>query len=351
MVKLRNGVVAVVAIVVAVTLGAVPAGAQGPPPNDDFANRIDLGSATSVATPGSTVGAVQFDPDEAVFVPNEPGLTGRFVWWTWRAPTDGQVRVFTENADYFSALWVYTGTPSSSASTLPPVEGVSMVVPDRDSGVEFRARAGQQYQIALGAEFLEPDFDEGTAVLRLELVAGTSAPPAPTITDVVANTYKQKLVVSFTPVRNAKSYEISYNRPGFSPNLASVFRSPGHVQGVDTRFVYEVRVRGVTARGVQGAWSDAFIVEPLALEAFGARQSDRVIFIQWFPLDDASQYRVYVTDLHSGRQRLFLTTQTEFTYTTAVAGRSYEIEVWAMRPGLRTIKAPPFTIGPFDPGQ
>src|SRR5256885_16260825 len=62
------------------------------PPNDRFSNRITL-SGTNITVTGSNAGASKEagEPDHA----GNPG--GKSVWWTWTAPTNGEVIINTDD--------------------------------------------------------------------------------------------------------------------------------------------------------------------------------------------------------------------------------------------------------------
>src|SRR5436190_17508922 len=67
----------------------LPAGAgTGPPPNDDFSNRIHLPSG-HILTNGFNGAATAESLDPAL----EDSAPGRSVWWSWTAVTSGPVTV------------------------------------------------------------------------------------------------------------------------------------------------------------------------------------------------------------------------------------------------------------------
>ncbi len=122
-----------------------------PPPNDDFTNRIDLGSA-NVKTYG--------DNTAATSEPGEPSevYDGAFhsVWWSWMAPASGPLTITAEavaKLGYgsipggpFIGLSVFTG---SSLRTLSPVASQPGYPPLLTSQVTFGAQAGMTYQISV----------------------------------------------------------------------------------------------------------------------------------------------------------------------------------------------------------
>ena len=112
--------------------------AEGPPPNDDFANSIVLAGST-VSTTGSNVNATAEagEPDPAAV----SGAAS--VWWTWTAPGSGTVTIDTMGSNYDTTLGVYTGST---------VTGLTLVAANNDttgaqSEVVFVATAGTVYHI------------------------------------------------------------------------------------------------------------------------------------------------------------------------------------------------------------
>src|SRR5438046_1937346 len=63
------------------------------PPNDRFSNRITL-SGTNITVTGSNAGASKEagEPDHA------GNAGGKSVWWTWTAPTNGEVIINTDDS-------------------------------------------------------------------------------------------------------------------------------------------------------------------------------------------------------------------------------------------------------------
>ena len=113
------------------------------PPNDAFADAIDLGSLPGMAFEGSNVAATKEagEPDHA------GNAGGKSVWFTWTAPIDGSVphvAIVTEGA-FDTLLGVYTGAAVNSLT-----EDASN---DDDgtggSSVSFPTSAGTTYRIAV----------------------------------------------------------------------------------------------------------------------------------------------------------------------------------------------------------
>jgi Ca2+-binding RTX toxin-like protein len=113
------------------------------PPNDAFADAIDLGSSTGVVFEGTNVAATKEtgEPDHA------GNAGGRSVWFTWTAPVDGSVphvAIVTQGA-FDTLLGVYTGAA---------VDSLTEVASNDDDGVgrssvSFPTSAGTTYRIAV----------------------------------------------------------------------------------------------------------------------------------------------------------------------------------------------------------
>jgi hypothetical protein len=83
-----------------------------PPPNDNLANAINLGSAASLSVTGTTLNA-STEPGE----PNPHYISelplGPTSWWKWTPPATGRVQVTITGAD----VAAYTGTPAFDSFT------------------------------------------------------------------------------------------------------------------------------------------------------------------------------------------------------------------------------------------
>ncbi len=69
--------------------------------NDLFEDRVDLGSSTEVSFEGTTVGATRLDGEETLIQRRIEDIGS--VWWKWKAPSDGSVRLTFD--DPFAALF------------------------------------------------------------------------------------------------------------------------------------------------------------------------------------------------------------------------------------------------------
>ena len=82
------------------------------PANDRFSSRIAI-TSTNITVLGSNVGATKESGE-----PNHAGnVGGSSVWWSWTAPTNGELRVTTDGSDFDTLLGVYTG-PRANALTV-----------------------------------------------------------------------------------------------------------------------------------------------------------------------------------------------------------------------------------------
>ncbi|MBK6439417.1 MAG: S-layer homology domain-containing protein [Candidatus Microthrix sp.] len=109
-------------------------------PQDAFAKSYPIGG-TRGAIKGSNV-----DCTVEAGEPSHAGHRSRSVWWTYTAPSNGQVTVDTLGSTFDTVLAVYTG---NSVGGLTPVASNDDTAPGRQSRVAFLAAAGQQYRIAV----------------------------------------------------------------------------------------------------------------------------------------------------------------------------------------------------------
>jgi formylglycine-generating enzyme required for sulfatase activity len=77
-----------------------------PPSNDNFTNRVVIGSAGG-AVSGSNVGATK-ETEEPNHYWQEGGT--RSVWWTWTPAASGEVEISTEGSSFDTVVAVYTGS-------------------------------------------------------------------------------------------------------------------------------------------------------------------------------------------------------------------------------------------------
>lgn len=112
-----------------------------PPVNDNFANSVTL-FGNSISTTGTIVGATGEAGE-----PNHAGvsLPLNSVWWSWTAPSTGNVSINTFGSPYDTTLGIYTGLALSSLTTIASNDDANGL----QSAVSFTATAGTTYQIAV----------------------------------------------------------------------------------------------------------------------------------------------------------------------------------------------------------
>lgn len=109
------------------------------PFNDEFSDRLRLGSVSGVALPGNTTNATR-EPGER----NHGGDSspGGSLWWSWTSRTTGTVSIDLRHNQYTTPLAVYTGET---------LDSLSLVHEGFQRTQKFTAQAGQTYQIAIAA--------------------------------------------------------------------------------------------------------------------------------------------------------------------------------------------------------
>ncbi len=107
-----------------------------PPPNDLFADRLALPSSITLIS-GTSQGATKEagEPDHG----GSPG--GRSVWYSWTAPSTGELTLQVTNNSFGPLVGVYTG---SSLNSLTTVAGGSLT-----NILSFQVVAATTYQIAI----------------------------------------------------------------------------------------------------------------------------------------------------------------------------------------------------------
>jgi hypothetical protein len=126
--------------------GAFTLGLRLPPPNDDFADALELAGNDGTIS-GTTEGASAED--------GEPYALGNSVWYSWTAPSTGPATVETCGSSLDTILSVYTGADVSDLTYVRSSDDACGV----SSRASFDATAGVRYGIAVesygsGGEFL-----------------------------------------------------------------------------------------------------------------------------------------------------------------------------------------------------
>ena len=88
-------------------------------------------------------------------------------WWSWTAPTDGQVTVSTLGSDFDTTLAAYTGTSLENLTEVAANDDFQGVV---TSQISFAASRGTDYAIAVDGHSL----NEGNIELRVNFVSSTT---------------------------------------------------------------------------------------------------------------------------------------------------------------------------------
>ena len=140
------------------------------PANDRFANRITL-AGTNITVTGSNVGANK-ETGEPAHAGN-PG--GKSVWWTWTAPTNGDVTLTTDDSGFDTLLAVYTGSSVSALNVVATNDDHGVVVTSR---VRFQAAKGTPYQIAVDGYNDDTTVESGSITLSLLFLSEPISRPA-----------------------------------------------------------------------------------------------------------------------------------------------------------------------------
>ncbi|HPO13590.1 MAG TPA: proprotein convertase P-domain-containing protein, partial [Candidatus Hydrogenedentes bacterium] len=137
--------------------------------NDNFADSLNLGSASSGDKPGSTLGATKEtdEPTHADF-----GSANHSVWYTWMAPANGLFSVTTAYGAFRVFVDIYTGEALAELETAP---GRQLL--DGRQRVTCCVEAGTVYHIAAATVeqtdfYLVWELATGTASLDLDVSAG-----------------------------------------------------------------------------------------------------------------------------------------------------------------------------------
>jgi uncharacterized repeat protein (TIGR01451 family) len=111
------------------------------PPNDLFINRTNLSSTSGSVSGVSLLGSKEVgEPNHA----NNVG--GSSVWWSWTAPSAGQVTLNTTGSNFDTLLAVYTGSNINILTQKAANDNNGNL---NTSSLVFQAVAGTQYQIAI----------------------------------------------------------------------------------------------------------------------------------------------------------------------------------------------------------
>ncbi len=164
--------------------------------NDNFANRIDLGSVSSVTTTGSNAGYTGETGE-----PTQGGDSNiNSAWWSWTAPSNGSLTINTNGSGFDTYLTLATGSAVNSLTVLEQDDD------DGDGSCSLigprSVIAGVQYQISVDGYHAYT----GSITLNVSFTpTGDTTPPT---------------VDSFTPADNATGVAVGTNLViNFSENV------------------------------------------------------------------------------------------------------------------------------------
>ncbi len=168
------------------------------PVNDDFGQRILLVGSSVV-----TMGSNQFATSETG-EPSHGGWTATSVWWSWVAPTNGQMSI---EVTHFNAgnqvLAIYTG---NSVDRLSPAGNSAWIFPPLK--VQFNVTTGTAYQIAVaGANGATGPFDLSLSFTAMNFPPVITEQPVGQTTFQGSNAVFQVVALSALPL----SYEWQQN--------------------------------------------------------------------------------------------------------------------------------------------
>ncbi|MBE2283890.1 MAG: hypothetical protein IAE77_10580 [Prosthecobacter sp.] len=126
--------------------GSFVLGISQPPPNDQFANATDLGTASSGSNSSWIDLSVSYEngePDAPAFFWLTPI---RSIWWKWTAPSDGWVSFDTLGSGTDTIMEVFTGS-SVVAETLTLIAKNGDASEAGENSLAFQAVSGTTYHI------------------------------------------------------------------------------------------------------------------------------------------------------------------------------------------------------------
>lgn len=139
---------------------------------DDFANRLNFGSLTSISINGSNTTATLEDGEKTF-----GGVMAATVWAEWTAPTSGWYTIHTAGSRLDTVIALYTGGPTLGNLTVLGFNDYSQrYLTDYNqfgqqfgvSRLVFRAQSGVSYKIAIGGSRYDNVTNRGTFVLNIE---------------------------------------------------------------------------------------------------------------------------------------------------------------------------------------
>ena len=190
----------VTAFIFSVAMISMSFAASSPPPNDNLANAINLGSTATFTVSGDTTGATQENGEAAIVNLNGAGQT---IWWKWTAPASQGVQLNTLNSALGRQFQVGVFTATNPA--LPTFATLALVVKGNQA-VQFISTANTVYFIAVDTSKNSP---QGPGGVNLNL------PPVPA-NDNVANS---------TSLASAATFAITGDNTGATSEVSEVANS------------------------------------------------------------------------------------------------------------------------------
>ncbi|HTH47877.1 MAG TPA: hypothetical protein VMB21_10230, partial [Candidatus Limnocylindria bacterium] len=124
-----------------------------PPLNDNFADRFPLTGFFATVKASSVNATTETAAGEKLLTfTNSTGnvdftSAGYTVWWTWTAPTNGRVKIFTSDITFDTRLGVFTGGALDQLEFVAAADNRGGMPFDYSSLVSFTVTAGTTYQI------------------------------------------------------------------------------------------------------------------------------------------------------------------------------------------------------------
>lgn len=196
------------------------------PPNDQFTNRMNLGSVASIEISGTNEDAT-LEPGEDDF----GSLSGASVWYEWTAPTNGWVlvRVAGEELDAVSGL--FTGSSVDSLTRLGFCYGWRLDGEENGLRLYFNAQAGISYKICVqGYDDLLPSTGAFDLEIRYEQPAAlvSSLAISPTSADVSSSSQTLTLTVGLALANAPAPWDFFLSVDLLAPDATTFGNSISH---------------------------------------------------------------------------------------------------------------------------
>ncbi len=223
---------------------------------DDFASRLNLGSAATVDISGSNRNATLEAGEKTL-----GGSMGASVWAQWTAPSTGWVTVHTGGSKLSTVLALYTGGPALADLQLQGHSDNAFNVgienffgiPYGVSKLVFLAQAGTTYHLAVGGVSYHGAPPTGAFELHIEPVtvpavrlSNVVVTPTPVDVSSAAQTLTVRVTVdSDEPLFDEHTLGFSLRPPPRDGGFISYYHDivlTDRISGTDTSGVYEVQV-------------------------------------------------------------------------------------------------------------